>query len=118
VTHSYLLQNQRATQRIRANVTNLQNATVGAWDLHICAMTHSYKCAMTHSHVYNDEFNFTPHYYPFVLFTTELERNSTNPRKCDGGGMGSVLGNAVLMAGVCVCVCVCMCVYVFVCVSA
>jgi hypothetical protein len=30
----------------------------------------------------------------------ELERNSTNPRKCDGGGMGSILGNVVLMAGV------------------
>jgi len=69
-------------------------------------MMHSYKCAMTHLHVYNDVFNFTPHYYAFVLFTTELERNSTNPSKCDGGGMGSVLGNAVLMAGVCVCVCV------------
>jgi uncharacterized protein YjeT (DUF2065 family) len=30
----------------------------------------------------------------------ELERNSTNPRKCDGGGLGSILGNAVVMAGV------------------
>jgi hypothetical protein len=30
----------------------------------------------------------------------ELERNTTNPRKCDGGGLGSILGNAVVMAGV------------------
>lgn len=29
----------------------------------------------------------------------ELERNTTNPRKCDGGGLGSILGNAVVMAG-------------------
>lgn len=30
----------------------------------------------------------------------ELERNTLNPRKCDGGGMGSILGNYVIMAGV------------------
>ena len=30
----------------------------------------------------------------------ELERNTTHSRKCDGGGMGSILGNVVVMAGV------------------
>jgi hypothetical protein len=30
----------------------------------------------------------------------ELERNTTNPRKCDGGGSGSILGNVVILAGV------------------
>lgn len=30
----------------------------------------------------------------------ELERNTSNPRKCDGGGLGSILGNYVVMAGV------------------
>ena len=30
----------------------------------------------------------------------ELERNTTDPRKCDGGGFGSILGNSVVMVGV------------------